>query len=392
MIGKKREGSGKKIKTPIVFILLVLFVFLAFVIFFGFLFSSDTARMPLPVFEEIYSVTGDLHENIRKIDYSIYESLYRKGTQESDILFLGVHPRHEGGHAWDFTELLVECPDDHSALSLQKIIIRDLIALGPEIRHRNEETARSRIICHIFVRDFYTHKIILQYDLHRETATVFRPKIAIIIDDLGYDLDMASSFIKLDLPLSISVLPSAPFTDVIVKEANREGRELILHLPMEPRNYPHVDPGPGTLLLSMTDQSIRMVLDQDIAQIKGARGVNNHMGSSFTENRDKMLLVLRELQERNLFYVDSRTTSGAVGYELAREIGLSAARRNVFLDNDPVPGAIKIQMERLLSKARHSGTAIGIGHPHKETLEMLEEYVHRMKTEFQVVPVSELAS
>ena len=392
MIDKKRKGSGKKTRIPLFFFLIILPPSLACVVLLSFFFSNSTVRMPLPIYEEIYSTTGDLHERIRKIDYSIYESLYRNGTQERNIFFLGVHPRHQNDHVWDFTELLIECPDVHSALNLQKIIIHDLTALGPEICPRNEKTAGSKIICHIFARDFYTHKIVLRYDSHRESVKVLRPKIAIIIDDLGYDLDMAFSFIRLDLPLSFSVLPSAPFTEVIVQEANKEGRELILHLPMEPKNYPSVDPGPGTLFLSMDDHSIKLILDQDLKQIRGARGVNNHMGSSFTENRDKMLLVLKELKKRNLFYVDSRTTSGAVGYELARKIGLSAARRNVFLDNDLVPRAIKIQMERLLGKARHSGDAIGIGHPHKETLHILEEYYHRIKTEFQVVPVSELVN
>jgi len=209
---------------------------------------------------------------------------------------------------------------------------------------------------------------------------------------LGYDPDIALSFIQLDLPLSLSVLPSAPFTDLIVRKARENGCELILHLPMEPKNYPSVNPGPGALFLSMGEQEIRQVVDQDLKDIPGARGVSNHMGSSFTENRDKMLIVLKELSNRNLFYIDSRTTSNSIGFKLAQSIGLPAAKRSVFLDNDLVPKAIRIQLERLLSMARHSGFAIGIGHPHKETLEILREYQSGMKAEFNMVHVSELVS
>ncbi len=217
-----------------------------------------------------------------------------------------------------------------------------------------------------------------------------RPKVAIIIDDLGYDPDLAFSFIQLDLPLCFSVLPHAPFTGLVVQEANDEGCEVMLHLPMEPKDYPSVDPGPGALFLSMAEHEIIEILDQDLREVPGARGVNNHMGSSFTENRDKMLVVLKELKKRRLFYVDSLTTSGTVGFDLAREIGLAAARRSVFIDNDLTPKAIRKQMEQLLSIARRSGSAIGIGHPHKETLRVLEEYYSRVKHEFQVVPVSAL--
>ena len=114
------------------------------------------------------------------------------------------------------------------------------------------------------------------------------------------------------------------------------------------------------------------------------------MGSSFTENREKMAIVLKELQNRGLFFIDSQTTSHSVGFRLAKEMGLHAGRRNVFLDHDLNSRAIRMQMERLLSLARHTGSAIGILHPHKETLEMLKAYLPKIKKEYEVVPVSEL--
>jgi len=194
----------------------------------------------------------------------------------------------------------------------------------------------------------------------------------------------------LDLPLSLSVLPYGPFTKSIVSLANKEGRELVLHLPMEPRNYPSVKPGPGALLLSMNADEIMRVMDQDLRKIKGARGVNNHMGSAFTEDRGKMRIVLAELKKRGLFFVDSRTTKLTVALDLAREIGLRSDRRTVFLDNNLAPNVMKLQMERLFSMARNQGYAIGIGHPYKETLRLLEEYCSKIKSEFQMVPVSEL--
>jgi hypothetical protein len=161
---------------------------------------------------------------------------------------------------------------------------------------------------------------------------------------------------------------------------------------MEPRNFPSVNPGPGALFVSMEEDEMIRILDQDLREIQGVQGVNNHMGSLFTEDESKMLIILKALKRRNLFFVDSRTTSGTVGFKLAKKIGLPTAGRSVFLDNDLSQKAIKIQIERLCNMARHTGFAIGIGHPHKETLEVLEEYCSKIKAEFCVVPVSELLS
>ena len=140
----------------------------------------------------------------------------------------------------------------------------------------------------------------------------------------------------------------------------------------------------------MNADEIMRVMDQDLRKIKGARGVNNHMGSAFTEDRGKMRIVLAELKKRGLFFVDSRTTKLTVALDLAREIGLRSDRRTVFLDNNLAPNVMKLQMERLFSMARNQGYAIGIGHPYKETLRLLEEYCSKIKSEFQMVPVSEL--
>ena len=386
----KRSGRGRK--TPSIFFLVILPVCFAPVVILNsyFLFSNSSAGGATPIYEEIYSITDDLTERITKIDYAIYESLYRSGTQEKDIFFLDVQPRHKNGHVWNFTELSIKCSDIHSALNLQKIIVHELASLGPKIGLREEKTSDGTIICHIFANDLCTHKIILRFDGYKQPRGDVRPRIAIIIDDLGYDSDIALSFIQLDLLLSFSVLPSAPFTGLIVCEAKKEGCEILLHLPMEPKKYPSVNPGPGALLLSMDEEEIRRILDQDLKEIPGARGVNNHMGSSFTEDHDKMLVVLRELKKRNLYFIDSRTSNSTVGFSLARKIGVLTAKRSVFLDNDLGPGAIRMQMERLLNMAKHTGAAIGIGHPYQETLRILKEYCSILKTEYRLVPVSEL--
>ena len=394
MIMKKWKASGRKRKTTRLFFLLIGSSSLICVILLSlYIYSlSSSGRMGSPIFEETYSTKSVLHEGIRKIDFAIFESLYQSGAQENDIRFIDVQPRHIKGHVWDFTELSVKCVDLRSLPRLQEIITHELNTLGPGIRFQHEKRINQNIIFHIFVKEFYTHKLVLGFNSHKPSVEDVRPRIAIIIDDLGYDSELAFSFIQLGLPLTFSLLPSAPFTERIAREASETGYELMLHLPMEPKNYPSVNPGPGALLLSMDEDEIRQVLDKNLRQIPEVSGVNNHMGSAFTEDRDRIRVVLKELKKRNLFYIDSRTTNNSAGFKLASEMGVPVAGRSVFLDNDIAHEAIKIQMERLLNLARHSGTAIGIAHPYKETLKILEEYSSRIKTDFRVVPVSELVS
>jgi uncharacterized protein len=214
------------------------------------------------------------------------------------------------------------------------------------------------------------------------------PKIAIIIDDLGYDASLADGFIQLDLPLTLSILPFAPYTRSIARKARERGREIMLHLPMEPRSYPRVNPGDGVLLVSMESSAILEVLEGDLNEVPFVEGVNNHMGSRFTENREKMMVVLGELKKRGLYFVDSKTSRMSVAFDLAKQLEIRTARRDVFLDNDLSEGALKIQMDRLLALAQHRGHAIGIGHPHRETLWFLSRSQADFKSEVEVVPAS----
>ena len=196
----------------------------------------------------------------------------------------------------------------------------------------------------------------------------------------------------LDLPLSLAFLPLAPRTEALVREVNRRRHELMLHLPMEPEHWPELDPGPGALMTHMGKVEIRETIDRHLEKIQGARGINNHMGSYFTQRRDKMRIVLSELKRRHLFFVDSRTTNKTVGFELAREMGVPAAERSVFLDNEPSPKAVQFQMERLLGIARHSGGGVGICHPNRCALNALKKYLPRLKRDFKVLAVSKLTN
>ncbi len=225
--------------------------------------------------------------------------------------------------------------------------------------------------------------------------TVLKPipelhKIAIVIDDLGYDRHIAQEFIDLQAPLTLSFLPQAPHAKEMALLAREKGKEIILHLPMEPLDYPRTNPGPGALLLSMSAAEIMHIVDNDFKEFPFVPGANNHMGSRFTENREKMAVVLESLKKRNLFFLDSLTTPQSVVPSLAKDLGVKYLQRNVFLDNEIAEGPIRQQLEKLIRLAQTREFAVGSGHPYPLLLQVMREQLPSIKSRVEIVSLSKL--
>lgn len=217
-----------------------------------------------------------------------------------------------------------------------------------------------------------------------------RPRVAIIIDDLGYDRRLAVRFAGLPVVRTFSVLPDGPFKTQTMKIAADNGIELMLHLPMEPMEYPAVNPGPDALLMSQPTDDFLARLNALLDSLPLAVGVNNHMGSRLTADADRMNQIFSVLKRRGLFYVDSRTTVHSMCRQSARLLQLPFAQRDVFLDHDQSPASVRRQVERLLTIAGKHGEAVGIGHPYAVTLETLKEMTPAMEAAADFVPASAL--
>jgi uncharacterized protein len=212
-------------------------------------------------------------------------------------------------------------------------------------------------------------------------------RIALVIDDLGRSTDDLVPLEKLGVRITYSVLPFEENTQAVVSQLNSRREEVLLHLPMEPKHGQ--DPGPGALRVGMSDGELRMLTLSALQAVPGAVGVNNHMGSSLSEDARSMSTILRVLSSRGLFFLDSRTSSDSVGYRTAVSLGVPAAERQIFLDSDPGPEAVHEQFLRLLDMARSRGAAVAIGHPHPDTLAALADEVPRAKAlGYDFVPVS----
>jgi hypothetical protein len=210
-----------------------------------------------------------------------------------------------------------------------------------------------------------------------------------VIDDLGGENKISQELLHWDLPLTFSILPFAPYSKTLAEEAHRRGKEIILHLPMEPRGYPEIKPGEGVLLREMDEPKLLRQLSKDIEAVPYIKGVSNHMGSRLMEDPEKIRIVFSELKRRGLFFLDNRTSPKTVGLEVAQSLGLKATERSLFIDHASDEEEIKQKLEQLIQFSLSTGKAIGIGHPHPSTLKSLKEMIPKMKENgIEIVPLS----
>ena len=215
------------------------------------------------------------------------------------------------------------------------------------------------------------------------------PKVAIIIDDMGYDEAIGEQLLISPIELTYSFLPFAPHTKRLERLAHRAGKTVFLHLPLEPKNSTF-NPGPGALYLQDSPETQREKFAKSLQEVPHAIGVNNHMGSAFTEDKQAMVNIIQQIKDRSLMFVDSFTTSGSVGLQVARQAAVKSIGRNVFLDNVLDEEKICDQLEQLVFFSEKNGRAIGIGHPHRETINAVSKCGEKYLTRVQYVGVREV--
>jgi len=200
-----------------------------------------------------------------------------------------------------------------------------------------------------------------------------RPMVALVIDDAGVDRKRTERAMHLPPRVTMSFLPYAQEVAKQAQEAKALGHEIIVHVPMEPENA-SVDPGPNVLRVKDSGEEIERRLEWDLSRFADYVGINNHMGSKFTQDAQGMRVVLEALKARGLLFLDSRTTPASVGARLARELGLPTLERDVFLDNVDSREEVSARLAEVERIARRDGYAIAIGHPRDATLDVLERW------------------
>ena len=344
---------------------------------------------------------GDLSGIVMDLERAIDGELVKLGvsgaTSERE-------DKADGRYTWTHIEKKGSIPHAVSIYECNLAITRVVRAAGGRVIRGADQGPDYRGLRTLDMRigygDIETHRLVLKQSADADArdsiaGTDSPPRIAIVIDDFGYSgSEMVMGFIDLDFPITISVLPNCPHTTDMAQAAHKVGKEVLVHIPMEPRGYPEVDPGEDALMHDHTREQLVRRIDDALDDVPYAVGANNHMGSAFTSQHIPMRVLMHKLKDAGLFYLDSMTTPESVGISEARRAGVLTTRNRMFIDS-PLDESGRIDVEsqltELVAVARKLGSAVGIGHPHPETLRVLQKMLPELQSEgVELVFVSEL--
>ena len=214
--------------------------------------------------------------------------------------------------------------------------------------------------------------------------------LSIIIDDIGYQLKNGRRAVELPGKLTYAFLPHSPYATRLAELAYRRHKEVMLHLPMQAKAGNKL--GPGALTEAMSKHRFKIALHSALAAIPHVQGFNNHMGSLLTQDLTRMRWLMEAAMfHDHMYFVDSRTTAQSVAQREAARLGISNTRRDIFLDYRQGSVVVEHQLRLLIKRAKQKGTALAIGHPHPDTLAVLERWLPKLQAQgVRLVPVSEL--
>ena len=224
-----------------------------------------------------------------------------------------------------------------------------------------------------------------------ETRRAKPPRLALIIDDGGYHLDNLKEMLKLGMPMTFAILPNTPYTRQAASLVHENGGEVMLHLPMEPKDEGRYAIEKDMVKIEMSSPAIQKILREDLRQIPYVRGVNPHMGSKATEDPRVMEAVMDVLKDEKLYYIDSHTTPSSLGLKAARSIGVPSAQNDKFIDAVRKPEPLKEALRAAMIKAKKEGKAVAIGHLDPLTLKAIQEMIPEIeKAGIKLVFASEI--
>jgi polysaccharide deacetylase 2 family uncharacterized protein YibQ len=289
----------------------------------------------------------------------------------------------------------IHIPANQSLLKCNLAVTEEVTAYGGRVEDAVERVPREGdqyLEMKLSFGGKTTHTVI--FSKSKEVAPMLRASIAIVIDDLGYgDEPLMNEFLALDYPLTFSVLPGYRKSKAAAEAVLAKGKELLLHLPMEPYGYPGINPGKDPILVDLSEGEIKTRIAKDLSSLPRVSGISNHMGSLATQDPEVMKAVLKDTKSRGMFFLDSMTTPGSVAKKVAAQVGAVCLRNDLFLDtqsNDEKK--VSKMFERAEGIALSKGKAIVIGHLYGGTLKALKDKLPELeKKGIKLVPVSYFA-
>lgn len=330
-----------------------------------------------------------IEEGVKRIDFAILRALEDAGVPPSGIDLTGIEQQKFGDEVFHFQQLQIR--SQYTAEELATPIAASLLQWSEKAML----TKLSDSLYRVTYNDVETHllkftKINGEGSSGKDASTLdIGGHLTIVIDDLGESISAAQSLAGLSYPVTFAIWPHSSYAKEVAKVASAASREIIIHQPMEPMSA-DAKPGPGAVYVEMKPETIRAIIRANIKLVPGAVGLNNHMGSKFTQNRKAVREVAQETKKSGLFVLDSMTHAKSVFYNEAKRQGLVAFRRNVFIDNVKEVQSTLHQIKKAERIALAKGTAIAIGHPYPTTLLALQEWEKQRNTRVQVVSLTEL--
>lgn len=214
-----------------------------------------------------------------------------------------------------------------------------------------------------------------------EARRLFLPRLALIIDDGGYNTEKFKGMLGMGKAMTFAILPNTPHAREVALMAHRDGSEVMLHLPMEPKEGELYSLERDTVRTGMSPKGIQKILHDDLKEIPYVRGVNNHMGSKATEDPKLMQALMEALKKEKLYFIDSHTSPYSVGPEMARRAGVASAQNDKFIDREKDIHAIREAIRLAMRKAKKEGKAVAIGHPHPLTAQAIKEMIPEIERE-----------
>ncbi len=320
----------------------------------------------------------DFSQKVFLVDQVIQGELYEIGIPRKDILLHQSIPKREKRLTWKESTQKIQVSRTLPFTLIEETLRKSLSRVGQTVAIHSSPSADS-LRLDVKIQNRRTHQLIFVMLQPGAEKKVLRPKIALVIDDLGGERSIAGELLHWDLPITFSILPFTSYAKTVSEEAHQRGKEVILHVPMEPHGYPNTRPGEGVLLEEMDEESLRRQLIKDIQAVPHIKGASNHMGSRLMEDPEKVRIIFSELKRRRLYFLDSRTTPQSVGMSVAQGVGLKAMERSLFIDHSLNEEDIKEKIEKLIRLSLSNGKAIGIGHPHPTTIKAIKEMIPKMK-------------
>jgi polysaccharide deacetylase 2 family uncharacterized protein YibQ len=263
-----------------------------------------------------------------------------------------------------------------------------------EVIEREEQQTNEKKYYLWQAQDTWEQKLTVLFSCEKEGVKIARKpvsrpgasKVALIVDDMGYSLEAINELCSIGRPLTIAIIPYSPLASEIATISRQHDLEVILHLPLEAINNNEGNHGKGMITAGMSEDEVISIVEKNLEQVPYIRGVNNHMGSKITADRQLMNIILGQIKNRDLFFIDSRTTASSVAYNTAQSLNIPSAYRHIFLDGELDENYIKGQLIELFRRAQKNGFALGICHPTRETLKVLKESFH-LVDEYGLEPV-----